>query len=87
MNSWTSYVGSKQQSGTLTWNTNGTAAPSLSSPPLWFRHFITFTCYHRFPHLGDPATRDVFVRALERSRKLYRMLVYGFVVMPEQYTC
>ncbi len=25
----------------------------------------------------------MFVQALERSRKLYRMLVYGFVVMPE----
>ena len=27
--------------------------------------------------------RDLFVQALERTRKLYGMLVYGFVVMPE----
>ena len=46
-------------------------------------HFITFTCYHRYKHLDDPFVRDLFVRALERSRKLYKMLVYGFVVMPE----
>ncbi len=46
-------------------------------------HFITFTCYHRYPHLKDPLVRDVFVQALDRTRRLYRMLVYGFVVMPE----
>ena len=39
-------------------------------------HFITFTCYHRYPHLSDPTVRDLFVRALERSRRLYRMRVY-----------
>ena len=46
-------------------------------------HFITFTCYHRYAHLSDPWVRDLFVQALERSRKLYGMLVYGFVIMPE----
>jgi len=46
-------------------------------------HFITFTCYHRYPHLADPGVRDLFVQALERTRALYRMKVYGFVVMPE----
>jgi len=46
-------------------------------------HFITFTCYHRCPHLSDPVVRDLFVRALERTRALYRMRVYAFVVMPE----
>jgi len=46
-------------------------------------HFITFTCYHRYPHLADPAVRDVFVQALERTRTRYRARVYGFVVMPE----
>jgi putative transposase len=48
-------------------------------------HFITFTCYHRYPHLADPIVRDLFVRALERTRTLYRLHVYAFVVMPE--TC
>ena len=46
-------------------------------------HFITFTCYQRYAHLSDPFVRDLFVQALERIRKLYGMLVYGFVVMPE----
>ena len=46
-------------------------------------HFITFTCYHRYAHLGDPKVRDLFVQALERTRSLYRLKVYGFVVMPE----
>src|SRR5271157_5066800 len=46
-------------------------------------HFITFTCYHRFPHLAVPEVRDLFVKALERTRTLYRVRVYGFVVMPE----
>jgi len=46
-------------------------------------HFITFTCYHRYPHLSDPTVRDLFVQALERTRVLYRMRVYAFVVMPE----
>lgn len=46
-------------------------------------HFITFTCYHRYAHLQDPVVRDLFVQALDRSRRLYGMLVYGFVVMPE----
>jgi hypothetical protein len=39
-------------------------------------HFITFTCYHRYPHLADARIRDLFVQALERTRSLYRMKVY-----------
>ena len=46
-------------------------------------HFITFSCYHRLPLLAEPEVRDCFVQALERTRSLYRMYVYGFVVMPE----
>ena len=46
-------------------------------------HFITFSCYHRFPHLADAAVRDLFIGTLERTRALYRMYAYGFVVMPE----
>jgi putative transposase len=46
-------------------------------------HFITFTCYHRYTHLSDPFVRDLFVQALERTRKLYGIKVYGFVAMPE----
>jgi putative transposase len=46
-------------------------------------HFITFTCYHRLPLLSDGTVRNCFVQALERTRALYGMYVYGFVVMPE----
>ena len=46
-------------------------------------HFITFTCYHRYAYLRDPLVRDLFLQALERTRKLCHMQVYGFVVMPE----
>jgi putative transposase len=46
-------------------------------------HFVTFTCYHRLPHLVDEMTSQAFVVALERARKLYQFRVYGFVAMPE----
>jgi REP-associated tyrosine transposase len=46
-------------------------------------HFVTFTCYHRFPHLADDETCQAFVVALERARRLYQFRVYGFVAMPE----
>jgi putative transposase len=46
-------------------------------------HFVTFTCYHRFPHLAEDKTRKAFVAALERARKIYHFRVYGFVAMPE----
>jgi REP-associated tyrosine transposase len=46
-------------------------------------HFITFTCFHRRPLLANPRVRDGFVEALERTRSLYGMYVYGFVIMPE----
>jgi putative transposase len=42
-----------------------------------------FTCYHRLLLLANSQVRDCFVQALERTRTLYRMYVYGFVVMPE----
>jgi putative transposase len=46
-------------------------------------HFLTFSCYHRFQHLGGTAARDVFEDALERVRQRYRFVVVGYVVMPE----
>src|SRR5271165_6457668 len=45
-------------------------------------HFITFACYHRQPRLADSDVRNLIVTALERTRVLYGMRVYGFVVMP-----
>jgi putative transposase len=46
-------------------------------------HYLTFSCYHRQPKLGTPAPRDFFVKALEKVRQQYELIVYGFVVMPE----
>jgi putative transposase len=46
-------------------------------------HFLTFSCYHRFQHLGSVDTRDLFEDALERVRQRYRFVVAGYVVMPE----
>lgn len=46
-------------------------------------HFLTFSCYHRFQHLGTPTARDLFEDALERVRQRYRFVVAGYVIMPE----
>ena len=46
-------------------------------------HFLTFSCFHRLPYLGSAEARDVFVDALERTRRRYRFVVAGYVVMPE----
>ena len=46
-------------------------------------HFVTFSCYRRQAHLGTPMQRDLFVDALERTRRGYHLQVVGFVVMPE----
>ena len=46
-------------------------------------HFVTFSCFHRLPHLGAPVARDLFESALERIRLRYPLVVTGYVVMPE----
>jgi putative transposase len=46
-------------------------------------HFLTFSCFHRLPHLGTPAARNLFEAALERIRIRYGLTVAGYVVMPE----
>jgi putative transposase len=46
-------------------------------------HFITFSCYHRWPLLGTPGECDCFVKTLEDSRGWYGFCVVGYVVMPE----
>ena len=46
-------------------------------------HFITFSCYHRHAKLGSAQRRTLFEHSLERTRKQYRLLVLGYVVMPE----
>ena len=46
-------------------------------------HFVTFSCYGRKPSLRDPATCDLFLEVLESTRRQYRFVVIGYVVMPE----
>ena len=46
-------------------------------------HFITCSCYHRFPLLRFARSRDRFLSVLEQTRKRYRFVVVGYVVMPE----
>ena len=46
-------------------------------------HFVTFSCYRRLPLLARRERRDLFLNALETTRKNYEMVVAGYVVMPE----
>jgi putative transposase len=46
-------------------------------------HFITNSCYRRLPLLDSPRARDRLLSILEQTRKKYRFVVVGYVVMPE----
>jgi putative transposase len=46
-------------------------------------HFVTFCCYHRHPLFTTDPSRRIFVSALERVRRIYKLQIYGYVVMPE----
>ena len=46
-------------------------------------HFVTFSCFHRLPHLGAAPARDAFERSLETMRRRYDFFVMGYVVMSE----
>jgi len=48
-------------------------------------HFITSSCYHRWPRLGTGARPDLFLKLLEEARRRYRFVVVGYVVMPEHF--
>jgi putative transposase len=48
-----------------------------------YSHFITTSCYRRLPLLGSVRNRDLFVQALEQTRRCYRFVVVGYVIMPE----
>jgi len=48
-------------------------------------HFITCSCYQCRPYLEIPEARDLFLSELERMRKKYRLIVVGYVVMPEHF--
>jgi putative transposase len=46
-------------------------------------HFLTFSCYQRKPLFRDAARCNLFLEALERVRRRNRLVVLGYVVMPE----
>ena len=48
-----------------------------------YLHFITSSCYRRRALLGSPARRHLFLKILEQVRRSYRLVVVGYVVMPE----
>ena len=48
-------------------------------------HFITCSCYRRQPQLGTAKRRDLFLKILEETRRKYRFVVHGYVVMPEHF--
>ncbi|MFZ0769993.1 MAG: transposase [Candidatus Sulfotelmatobacter sp.] len=44
---------------------------------------LTFSCYQRQPFFNNAAHCDLFLTILERVRRRYRLVVLGYVVMPE----
>lgn len=46
-------------------------------------HFLTFSCYQRQPLFSSAARCGLFLQILERVRRRYRLVVLGYVVMPE----
>src|SRR5208282_2540701 len=48
-----------------------------------YLHFIRYSCYRRLPLLRSARSRGRFLSVLEQTRKRYRFVVVGYVVMPE----
>jgi putative transposase len=46
-------------------------------------HFLTFSCYRRRPLFRKHAHCELFLKILDRVRTRYRVVVLGYVVMPE----
>jgi putative transposase len=46
-------------------------------------HFLIFSCCRRWPLFRNEAYCDLFLKILERVRQRYRLVVQGYVVMPE----
>jgi putative transposase len=46
-------------------------------------HFLTFSCYHRLPHLADDTSRIIFLETLEQVRRKHQFYLFGYVLMPE----
>ena len=46
-------------------------------------HFLTFSCYGRWPLLSKDRTRQWFVEAMEAVRQRHELALLGYVIMPE----
>jgi putative transposase len=46
-------------------------------------HFITFSCFHRFPFLQQSEPKDFVEATLERIRASHQARIYAYVLMPE----
>ena len=46
-------------------------------------HFVTFSCWRRQPLLEPEEAKGTFEAVLEETRRRYRFLLYGYVIMPE----
>src|SRR5579864_737270 len=46
-------------------------------------HFLTFSCYQRQPLFRNSTRCDLLLTTLEKVRRRYRLVVLGYVVMPE----
>ena len=46
-------------------------------------HFLTFSCYRRFPLLSSDRTRRWLIEATDTARKKHNFAVLAYVVMPE----
>ncbi len=48
-------------------------------------HYITCSCYHRWPLLRTARSRNCFVRVLAEVHARYGFKLVGYVVMPEHF--
>ncbi len=46
-------------------------------------HFITFSCFHRFPLLEAAGARETVEALLEQTRARHQARIYAYVLMPE----
>lgn len=46
-------------------------------------HFITFSCFHRFPLLEAAGARETVEAVLEQTRARHQARIYAYVLMPE----
>jgi putative transposase len=48
-------------------------------------HYVTCSCYKRRALLNTAPRRNLFLTVLEQVRRRYRLVVLGYVVMPEHF--